>query len=181
MNQMSQQKKVKLRMIEATLEVLKEMPEVEARQEKKKGNAVKSEEIAIEIEMIRVEAKAIEIEMIGAEVKVIEIMMIEAELKIIEIITIEMKEGIKEIMDQSALTEVGKGLLTTKKRGKVSQEMTEMGIGTFMIDLAQAVVTEIETEEDTTEHQTVAAVKDLPVIILDLALYKSYQIPNYCC
>ena len=136
---------------------------------------------AIEIEMIEVKAKAIEIEMIEVEVKVIEIVMKEAEVKVTEIITIEMKEGfIEENMDESVLTKVEIGLLI-KKRRKASLEMTEMGTGTIMTDLVQAVVTEIETEEDTTEHQTVAAVKDLPVIILDLALYKSYQIPNYCC
>ena len=131
--------------------------------------------------MIEVKAKAIEIEMIEVEVKVIEILMKEAEVKVTEIITIEMKEGfIEENMDESVLTKVEIGLLI-KKRRKASLEMTEMGTGTIMTDLVQAVVTEIETEEDTTEHQTVAAVKDLPVIILDLALYKSYQIPNYCC
>lgn len=131
--------------------------------------------------MIEVKAKAIEIEMIEVEVKVIEIVMKEAEVKVTEIITIEMKEGfIEENMDESVLTKVEIGLLI-KKRRKASLEMTEMGTGTIMTDLVQAVVTEIETEEDTTEHQTVAAVKDLPVIILDLALYKSYQIPNYCC
>merc|ERR1719318_1305223 len=107
--------------------------------------------------------------------------MTEAGAKVIEIIIIEMKEGIIEKnMQESARTEVEIGLLI-KKRGEASPEMTEMGTGTIMTDLAQAVVTEKGIEEDTTKHQTVVAVKDLPVIILDLALYKSYQIPNYCC
>lgn len=143
-------------MIEATPEVLKEMSEVEARPEKKERE-VKSEKIAIEIEMI--EAKAIEIEMIGVEVKVIEIVMTEAEVKVTEIIITETKEDLtEENMDESALTEVERGLLL-KKRGEASLEMTEMDIETIMtdLDLVQAPVTEIETEEDTTEHQTVAA------------------------
>eukprot|EP00090_Calanus_glacialis_P030224 TRINITY_DN486_c0_g1_i1.p2 TRINITY_DN486_c0_g1~~TRINITY_DN486_c0_g1_i1.p2 ORF type:complete len:121 (-),score=35.15 TRINITY_DN486_c0_g1_i1:536-898(-) len=105
--------------------------------------------------------------MIEVEVKVIEIVMKEAEVKVTEIITIEMKEGfIEENMDESVLTKVEIGLLI-KKRRKASLEMTEMGTGTIMTDLVQAVVTEIETEEDTTEHQTVAAVKDLPEGLLE--------------
>jgi len=108
------------------------------------------------IEMTEVEANLIEIVRTEVRAEVIEIVMTEVEaeeMMMEDIIMTGTEIGIQEIgteRKEDLPIEKTEDLLIEKTE-EGTRETTEMAIGPFMTDLAQAVATGTETEEDTIE------------------------------
>jgi len=108
---------------------------------------VVEKEVPIMIEMTGVEASRTEIEKTEAEAKVTEIERKEIEVieMVVEIIMRGREKDIQET-DTERIEDHPR-----KKIEEATQETTEMVTEHSMTDRARVVVTEIETEEDTTE------------------------------